>query len=307
MVHLFREMNEMIDCGGCRTARGFSAYSGEKQYCICTKPFKRIRLTDEDVRVLQALARFPLLSPGCLADVAGIGAAERVARLYQAGILSRFAEERREDEGLIASVYYISENGHNLTRKVIRSMGFPPGSVEEMSVPKRIEVSVLSRWLAYAEYFCKNGGTALKAFGMPDREHPYLEAVMHKVIRRSWRKGNLRCRFHIICRPKDRAAIPLFTETLVYFEELAMREEQELVKGCSRSYVVILCESDEDMESLALGLDNTFKSRGMEGISGLHFLYALESDAMDELGAFKFLSDISFPDGMVRRQQKAFK
>ena len=125
--------------------------------------------------MLQALARFPLLSPGCLADVAGIGAAERVARLYQAGILSRFAEERREDEGLIASVYYISENGHNLTRKVIRSTGFPPGSVEEMSVPKRIYdleqpfTSSCSSRIASSSKYTKvsvKSGIAARSFGL---------------------------------------------------------------------------------------------------------------------------------------------
>ena len=80
-----------------------------------------------------------------------------------------------------------------------------------------------------------------------------------------------------------------------------------MVDGCSRSFVVILCESDDNMEQFALEMEHVFRARGICDVSEMHFLYSLESDAMDGLGAFKFLSGISFPEGMVKRQQVAFK
>lgn len=310
MVYTFGSMDShgdgAIDAADCREVRGFAAYSGEDGYCISTRPRKRIKLTDVDARILCILARFPLLPPGCIEDVAGKGAAKRAAELYQAGILSRFAEKEGMDGGFAASVYYISENGIDLIGKGARSMGFPAGSVEEMSVPKRIEVSVLSRWLAYTDYFYDGCGAVLESYARPDRAHPYLEAVMHKEIRTPWYKRNIRCRFHILCRPRERDAMPLFMETLVYFEGLARQEEQEMADGCARSFVVVLCGSDDSMERLALELDLVFRAGGAED-TPTHFLYSLESDAMDGLGAFKFLSGISFPEGMVRRQQVAFK
>ena len=80
-----------------------------------------------------------------------------------------------------------------------------------------------------------------------------------------------------------------------------------MVDGCHKSFVVILCESDENMERLALEIEHALRARGIINIPNKHFLYSLESDAMDRLGAFKFLSEISFSEGMVKRQQVALK
>ena len=259
-----------------------------------------------DERILGILSRFPLLSSS-IEELVGKGAAGRVADLYNAGILARFAELDKGNGELFASAYFISENGFSLMGRAARLTGFPAGSVEDMTVPKRIEVSVLSTWLAYTNHFYGRREAKRVSYSMPSQIHPYLEAIICKSVKVSWHGIYAKCRFHILCRPKSQDAMIQFMETLVYFEGLARREEQRMADGCSRSFIVILCESDENMEKFALEMEHVFKARGIMDMSEIHFLYSLESDAMDELGAFKFLSGISFPEGMVKRQQVAFR
>lgn len=291
----------------CRRVRGFAPYPWKNGYYIHTEPLKRVSLTELDKRILGLLVKFPLLSRNCIGDVIGYGADERAAKLYQAGILSRFGERAGEDGEITMAVYYLSLNGFSLVGKAAGKAGFPAGSVEDMTVPKRIELSVLSKWLAYTNHFYDKREVTLKSFILPDKQHPYLEALVHKTIRRAWLKVHAKCRFHILSYPKSQDAEFPFLDTLIYFEELARWEEQKMVEGCSRVYVVILCETGDGMEKLALELDHILRENGMGDISQSHFLYSLESDAMDELGAFKFFSDISFSEDLVRRQQVAFK
>lgn len=298
---------EVIDAMDCREARGFAPYSGENGYHISTKQIRAIKLVDMDERILGILSRFPLLSSSSIEALVGKGAARRVADLYDAGILSRFAELDKGNGELFASAYFISENGFSRMGKAARLSGFPAGSVEDMTVPKRIEVSVLSTWVAYTNHFYGRRETKLISYTMPNQAHPYLEAIICKSIKVAWHRISAKCRFHILCRPKSQDAMIPFLETLVYFEGLARQEEQRMVDGCSRSFVVILCESEENMEKFALEMEQVFRARGISDMSEIHFLYSLESDAMDGLGAFKFLSGISFPEGMVKRQQVAFR
>jgi len=298
---------EDLDTQDCREARGFTPYSGEKSYCISTKQIRNIKLVEMDTSIMGILSRFPLLSRRNIEEMVGKGAARRVEDLYHAGILSRFTEMGRGKEEMLASAYYISENGFSLSGKAARLTGFPVGCVEDMTVPKRIEVSVLSTWLAYTNHFYGRREAKLISYAAPNQTHPYLEAIIHKTIKPQWYKMRGNCRFHILCKPKSQDAMIPFQQTMVYFEGLARQEEQRMVDGCSRSFVVILCESDENMEKFAQEIEHVFRNRGIGDISDMHFLYSLESDAMDELGAFKFLSGISFPDGMVKRQQVAFK
>lgn len=290
-----------------REARGFAPYSGDNGYHISIKQIRAIKPAGMDERILGILSRFPLLSSGSIEGLVGKGAARRVADLYNAGILSRFAELEGGKGGTLAAVYYISANGFSLMGKAAGQTGFPAGSVEDMAVPKRIEASVLSTWLAYTVHFHGRREARLVSYAMPGRAHPYLEAVICKPARASWHRGHARCRFHILCRPKSQDAMIPFLETLVYFGGMAQQEEQRMVDGCSRSFIVILCESDENMEKLAMQMGHVFRAKGISDMPGIRFLYSLESDAMDGLGAFKFLSGISFPEGMVRRQQVAFK
>lgn len=297
---------DVIDFQDCREARGFAPFTGDHNYNISTKQIKTLKLTELDKRILAILRKFPLLSCSSIEDLAGRGAAKRVAELYHAGILSRFAETREHGE-LSYAVYYISENGFSMIGKAAGSTGFPAGSVEDMTVPKRIEASVLSSWLAYTSHSYDSREARLISFAAPDQGHPYLEGVVCKLIQAPWYKIHTKCRFHIICKPKSQDAIAPFFESLVYFGMLARDEEQRMVNGCSRSFIVILCESDENMEKLAVNIESVFGAGGIQDTLDTHFLYSLESDAMDELGAFKFLSRISFPEGMVKRQQLAFK
>lgn len=294
---------EVIDVSDCREARGFAPYSGDNGYYISTKQISAIKPMDMDERILGILSRFPLLSSSSIEELVGKGAAGRVADLYNAGILARFAELDKGNGELFASTYYISENGFSLMVKADRLTGFPAGSVEDMTIPKRIEVSVLSTWLAYTDHFYGGREAKLISYTIPDQTHPYLEGIICKSVKVSWHKKYAKCRFHILCRPKSQDAMIQFMETLVYFEGLARQEEQRMVDGCARSFVVILCESDDDMERFALEMEHVFRARGISDMSEMHFLYSLESDAMDRLGAFKFLSSILFPEGMVKRQQ----
>lgn len=298
---------EVIDVSDYREARGFAPYSGDNGYYISTKQISAIRQVDMDERILGILSRFPLLSSSSIEELVGKGAARRVADLYNAGILARFAELDKGNGELFASSYFISENGFSLMGKAAGLTGFPAGSVEDMTVPKRIEVSVLSTWLAYTNHFYDRREAKLISYAMPNHAHPYLEAIICKSIKAAWHRICTKCRFHILCKSKSQDAMIPFLKTLVYFEGLARHEEQKMVDGCSRSFVVILCESDDDMERFALEMEHIFKARGIRDMSEIHFLYSLESDAMDGLGAFKFLSGISFPEGMVKRQQVAFK
>lgn len=298
---------EVMNIQDCRETRGFSPYTEDNDYCISTKQIKAIKWMDMDKRILDILARFPLLSCSSIEDLVGRGAAGRTAELYHAGILSRFSEMGKENGELLSAAYYVSESGFPMVGKAARLTGFPAGSIEDMTVSKRIEVSVISTWLAYTNCFYGSREVALAYYAMPSQSHPYLEAVVHKTIKSPWYKIQAKCRFHILCRPKSKATMIPFMDTLVYFEGLARQEEQRMVEGCSRSFIIILCESDEYMERLALEIRHVFKTRGISNISDVHFLYSLESDAMDRLGAFKFLSVISFSEGMVKRQQVAFK
>lgn len=298
---------EVIDALDYREARRFAPYTGNNGYHISTKQIRAIKLVDMDERILSILSRFPLLSSSSIEELIGKGAARRVADLYNAGILSRFAELDKGNGELFASAYFISENGFSLMGRAARLIGFPSGSVEDMTVPKRIEVSVLSTWLAYTNHFYGRREAKLISYAMPNQAHPYLEAIICKSIKVAWHRICAKCRFHILCKPKSQDAMIPFIETLVYFEGLARQEEQRMVDGCSRSFVVILCESDDDMERFALEMEHTFRARGIRDMSEMHFLYSLESDAMDGLGAFKFFSSISFPEGVVMRQQVAFK
>ena len=149
---------EVIDALDCREARGFAPYSGDNGYHISTKQIRAIKPVDMDERILGILSRLPLLSSSSIEALAGKGAARRVADLYDAGILSRFAELDKGSGELFASAYFISENGFSLMGKAARLTGFPAGSVEDMTVPKRIEVSVLSTWVAYTNHFWQAGG-----------------------------------------------------------------------------------------------------------------------------------------------------
>ena len=293
---------EVIDTQNCREARGFAPYTGDNGYQISTKQIKAIKAMEIDKRILSILSRFPLLSSGSIEELAGKGAAKRVLDLYNAGILSRFAETERENGELFASVYYVSHNGLSLMGKRARLTDFPAGSVEDMTIPKRIELSVLSSWLAYTNHFYDKREVKLISYMVPNRNYPYLEGIISKSIKVPGHKMYTKCRFHILCSPKSPDALIPFLESLVNFEDLVRQEEQKRVDGCSRSFIVILCDSDENMEILAQKIGHVFRTREISNMLETRFLYA-----MDGLGAFKFLSGISFSEGMVMRQQVALK
>jgi len=288
-----------------REVRGFMPYSDDWEYDIVTRSLSLTKLTATDKKIISMVMEFPLLTREAISNIIGGDSFERVGELYENGVLGRFYGRNVVDEQLSINTYFLAENAFGLLKSGTVG-GFPAGSVEDMSVPMRLEVAVLSKWCAYTMAVAKRNSISLISYSRPDREHPYLEAVIHKTIKSSWRRGVV-LRFHIMCRPKSQERLLPFMETLGHFNKLVQEEEYDMVGGAQKSYVVILCENDDNMEHFSVEINHLFSSRKLDDISSQHFLYSLEEDALDEMGSFKFLHSITFPDGSIRRQQVAFR
>lgn len=288
-----------------REVRGFMPYSEDWEYDIVVRSIIACKLTATDRDILKLVKEFPLLTRETVEHIVGKDAFERVGILYENGILGRFYGKNIVNDQLSINTYFLTENAFSLIKDGRRG-GFPAGAIEDMSVPVRLEVAVLSKWCAYTMAVAKRNSVALVSYGRPDRDHPYLEAVLQKTIKSSWRNGVV-CRYHVMCRPKSPERLLPFMETLGHFNKLVKEEEENMVGGAQKSYVVILCENDDNMEHFSVEINQLFSARKLDDISEQHFLYSLEEDALDEMGAFKFLHLITFPDGSIRRQQVAFR
>ena len=289
-----------IDGLNTKEEKSFLPYTDELIYDEATKNYSMSRYRASDRNILELLTAYPLLSRDVIRDVLGEWAHDEVEFLYDKGALSRFGGRRAYGEGAACvNCYYVSENARNALH-----LANTWGDIADMSVPMRLEIASLSRWCSYTIRNGRNDRLRVSYYGKPDKEHPYLEVVIKKRIRQDFFHSTP-CTFHVMCRPKSEDRMLPFLGTLLRYNSIMAEEEQLSVTG--KSFVVILCESDDNMERFSVELNHLFRSRKIDPVSAQHFLYSLEEDALDEKGSFKFLHLITFPDSTIRRQQMAFR
>ena len=284
-------------------ADGFSSYDKTIRYETVTRDMVRIRLNETDRDILSLLGRCPLLPTSCIVDVVGESAYERVKVLFDNGYLSRFSATN--PSGFVKSVFYLSDNTYSFV-KIKGEDTFLRGAIDQMSNVSVLETAALSKWCAYAMLYQPRGDVKLLAFKERTMENPYFEAVMEKNIAFSRGKGKIPCRFHVVCCPKD-DKVMAFLGALYHFDGVVRREEELGKARGLRSYVVIVCQSISRMEHFAVELENMIYTKTLDALSAEHFLYSLETDGMIELGAFKFMHAISFPELTIRHEQVAFR
>ncbi len=281
--------------------KGFLPYSEEIIYEVNTKDLSYHKNKACENKIFNLLTAYPLLTKEVLCDILGEGASDVIDKLYDDGMLSRFAGRKPYGENAATvNCYFVSENARNTLH--LRNIW---GEIEDMSVPMRLEIAALSKWCSYTLKNGQHDHIRIQYYGKADsKDHPYLEVVIKKKIRQDI-FHSIPCTFHIVCRPKSEDRMIPFLGTLLRYNEIIDQEEQRSVTG--KSFVVILCESDDNMEHFSVELNHLFRSRKIDVISSQRFLFSLEEDSIDDKGAFKFLHLITFPDATIRRQQVAFR
>ena len=287
-------------------SRGFMAPGGGRRFGSDERELKRRKIRGAEARAVALILRFPLLSKSCVREVLGREEAETLSVLFHDGILGRFYEIDQSGNGdkkLTRVVYYASEAGRALFGRTFPGSSFPPSAIADMTSLSKAELSGISEYAARA---CHGpAGGKLLSLDLPGREKPWMEALIQK--RGAFQPGErvTRCLFHVIRRPLVRERVPAFLEMLYYINERTLFEEGKEFRV--KSWVVILCESDDDMERFAAFLSRHVNSGHLPTGAADRFLYALEEDAHDSGGAFKFLSRITFEAGTIKKSQVAFQ
>ena len=297
--YLFDENREYLQNDvGEKEERSFFPYKDDWDYRIVTRTYSVKKYSAKDRSVISLLASFPLLSKEVMEDVLGVWAGDVVEGLYEKGALSRFSGTHEADGIYCVNTYFVTMNALNALRTPCM------WDIEDMSVPMRLEVASLSKWCSYTMTVGKRDNLKIQYYGKPDKEHPYLEVMIRKKIKHSL-FHSINCNFHVVCRPKSEDRMMPFLGVLLQYNSIMEEEEQK--NGIENSFVVILCENDDNMEHFSVELNHLFRSRRIDLISAKHFLYSLVDDAVDEKGSFKFMHAISFSDSSLVRQQVAFR
>ena len=292
-----REISSMEE----QVSEGFGPYDKSLQYETVMHPLCRIKLNETDAGIMNILSLCPLLPTSAIVDYVGEEAYKRVKILFDSGYLARFSATNPET-GFVRSVFFISTAYREVMKNPPKS--FNNGILESMSYTGMLEVASISKWVAYALKYQPKKDVKLVSFMEKTRDHIYLEAVMEKNVNAKWFMKGTPCRFHVITCPKDDRMLA-FLSQLYHFDSL-VKEEEEHRPG-SRSFVVIICQSIASMEHLAVELENMIYAKTRDELSAEHFLYSLETDGMIELGAFKFMHSITFPEMTIRHEQIAFR
>ena len=284
-------------------SEGFGGYDKSMQYQIVTRDMERVKLNKVDRDIISLLGICPLLPTSCIVDIVGEGAYERVKCLFDHGYLSRFSATAQN--GFVKAVFYLSSNTYSFIQSKNDRM-HTAGIIDKLSNVNLLETAALSKWTAYALKFQPKNDVELLSFREKTMEHPYLEAVLEKHIDAGWFRRGVPCRFHVVCCPKD-DRIMAFLGALYHFDSLVKQEEETEKYRELHSYVVIICQSISSMEHLAVELENMIYKKTHDELSKEHFLYSLETDGMIELGPFKFMHSINFPEMAIRHEQVAFR
>lgn len=308
MTESFFSYEEGDALAGGEWTRGFLPPAEGRRYETELRDLARTRLKGTDAKLFSLIATYPLISRACVRDAAGEAAEGALDGLFRDGVLARFCEIDRNGDGegrLTRSVYHVSKAAEGLCPRGFSGFSHAPSVIDQMTGARRAELSAVSEYAARACHGA--GGGRLLSLAPPGRDRPWTEALIQKRTAPSAFGRGARCLFHVVKRPLERDRLPAFLETLHFLNERTLAEEREAGPFPVRSRAVILCDSDDDMERFAAYLNKFLGSRHLETESAERFLYALEGDARDRAGAFKFFSRITFEEGTIKKSQVAYR
>jgi len=296
---------------------GFGTYDDVRYiYGVQVNAFEKYKLTPVDKKIRDFLVRCPFVTTKTLMDCVGEEAYKRIHVLYQNGFVGKFnAKDQARVTGVLdngepnyftQTVYYLTKEAYDFSGIKDKQIGIKAYNANNMSVPTILELSVLSTWCAYALRFQPAKDVKFLSFEEGNRKDKYTELILEKRAGSSFFRKGIKCRFHVLSAPKYSERVTDFLGTLYHFDNVVKKEEKDIGDDI-RSYVVIVCDTLQSMEHLAVEIEHMVYKYSGRPLAEEHFLYSLENDGKVDLGAFKFMHRISFPGMSIVHDQVAFK
>lgn len=296
---------------------GFGAYDDVRyRYSVKVNEFQKYKLKPLDRKIIEFLVRCPFVTTKTLTDCVGEDSYERIKYLFDNGYVGKFnAKDLSRITGVLENgdTNYFTQTVFFPTKAACDALGIKDSKMgirsynaDNMAVPVILEISVLSTWCAYALKFQPARDVKFISFSEGDRRNTYMELVLEKRAGASFFRKGIKCRFHVLSAPKHEKGVPEFLGKLYHFDALMKKEEKDISDDV-HSYVVIVCDTLQAMEHLAVEIEHMVYKYSGNPLLEDHYLYSLETDGKIDLGAFKFMHKITFPGMSIIHDQVAFK